>query len=279
MCTVCGCGSAAALSSASIHHHHHDDYEDHDAGCRHDDATAERPLGAVHAPGTPHTRVIQVEQDILAENNRFAAENRKIFDAGHILGLNLMSSPGSGKTTLLVRTIQDLQPRTSIAVIEGDQQTSFDAERIRAAGAQTVQINTGRNCHLDAHMVGHALRRLKLKPGAVVFIENVGNLVCPAAFDLGEASKVVMLSVTEGDDKPLKYPDIFAASDLMVLTKMDLLPYVDFDVNRCVALARRIQPAISVVQLSATSGEGLDGWYQWIARRREQRQESEAIAL
>jgi hydrogenase nickel incorporation protein HypB len=213
--------------------------------------------------------MIQVEQDILAENNRFAADNRKFFDAGSILGLNLMSSPGSGKTTLLVRTIQDLHPRLPLAVIEGDQQTSFDAERIREAGAQAVQINTGRNCHLDAHMVGHALRRLELKPGAVVFIENVGNLVCPAAFDLGEARKVVMLSVTEGDDKPLKYPDMFAVSDLMVLTKMDLLPYVDFDVDRCITLARRIQPAIAVVQLSATVGEGLEAWYQWIARCQE----------
>jgi hydrogenase nickel incorporation protein HypB len=274
MCTVCGCGATAAMNSADVHHHN--DHGHSDADHRHDDPAggSETPLGAVHAPGMAPSWVIQVEKDILAENNRFAADNRKFFEARRILGLNLMSSPGSGKTTLLVRTIQDLQPRIPVAVIEGDQQTSFDAERIRAAGAPTIQINTGRNCHLDAHMVGHALKRLELKPGAVVFIENVGNLVCPAAFDLGEASKVVMLSVTEGDDKPLKYPDIFAASDLMVLTKMDLLPYVNFDVSRCIALARRIQPTISVVQLSATVGEGLDAWYQWIARCREARQEA-----
>ena len=274
ICTVCGCSSAVAISSASLHHRHSTDCGEHDGSHRHDDPAGdtEWPIGAVHAPGMARSRVIQVERDILAEKNRFAADNRKVFNPGRILDLNLMSSPGSGKKTLLVRTIQDLQPCLPLAVIEGDQQSRFDWERIGAADAQTVQINTGRNCHLDAHMVSHAPGRLELKP-AVVFIENVGNLVCPAAFDLGEAGKVVMLSVTEGDDKPLKYPDIFAASDVMVLTKMDLLPYVNFDVSRCIALARRIQPTISVVQLSATVGEGLDAWYQWIARCRKARQE------
>jgi hydrogenase nickel incorporation protein HypB len=290
MCTVCGCGSSLAVPTAASgsaaaeshgysHHHHahhhnsrhavaHGHATDHVNDERANDDTA-GPLGAVHAPGTTRSRIIEVERDILDENNRHAADNRRSFAAGGILGLNLMSSPGSGKTTLLVRTIEDLKQDVPIGVIEGDQQTSFDAARIHAAGAASVQINTGRNCHLDAHMVGHALVRLKPEPGSVVFIENVGNLVCPSAFDLGEAHKVVMLSVTEGDDKPLKYPDIFAASDLMVLTKMDLLPYVAFDVERCIVFARRIRPTIEVVQLSAKSGDGLDAWYQWIEQRRK----------
>jgi hydrogenase nickel incorporation protein HypB len=213
-------------------------------------------------------RIVQIEQDILGENDRFADGNRAFFAGRGILALNLVSSPGSGKTTLLVRTIDDLGGRMPLAVIEGDQQTSFDADRIRATGVPALQINTGKGCHLDAHMVGHGVERLDPVPGAVLFIENVGNLVCPAAFDLGEAHKVVMLSVTEGDDKPLKYPDMFHAADLMLLTKIDLLPHVPFEVDRCVEFARRINPAIEVIHLSATSGEGLDAWYRWIDRRR-----------
>lgn len=286
MCSVCGCGSRpgeevpAADSDLPpphphVHHEHHAGHgRDH-----HGAADSERPLGAVHVPGVSRSRIIRVEQDILEENNRYAAGNRKILADNRILGLNLMSSPGSGKTTLLVRTIEDLRQDVPIAVIEGDQQTSFDAERIQATGAQSVQINTGRNCHLDAHMVGHALARLKPTPGSVIFIENVGNLVCPAAFDLGEAYKVVMLSVTEGDDKPLKYPDIFAASDLMVVTKIDLLPYVEFDLARCVAYARRIQPAIEVVQVSAKNGDGLEDWYRWIKLRRPSLLKQKTIAV
>jgi hydrogenase nickel incorporation protein HypB len=283
MCTVCGCGAEAAKATAADNHRHthhrHTHHEDHAGHPRDEQANGDTagPLGAVHAPGMAHSRIIQVEQDILAENNRYADDNRRFFAASRILGLNLMSSPGSGKTTLLVRTIQDLRQDVPIAVIEGDQQTSFDADRIHAAGAASVQINTGRNCHLNAHMVSHALARLKPKSGSVVFIENVGNLVCPAAFDLGEATKVVMLSVTEGDDKPLKYPDIFAASDLMVLTKMDLLPYVEFDVERCIAFARRIRPMIEVVQLSAKGGDGLDAWYRWIVQRRASSRNPEAV--
>jgi hydrogenase nickel incorporation protein HypB len=213
-------------------------------------------------------RIVEVERDILGENDRLADRNREFFAGRGILALNLVSSPGSGKTTLLVRTVGDLIGRMPLAVIEGDQQTSFDADRIRATGVPAMQINTGKGCHLDAHMVGHGVERLDPDPGAVLFIENVGNLVCPAAFDLGEAHKVVMLSVTEGDDKPLKYPDMFHAADLMVLTKIDLLPYVPFDVDRCVGFARRINPAIEVIHVSATSGEGLDAWYQWIDRGR-----------
>lgn len=285
MCGVCGCSHAAKAGVPSVdtdlrsrhpdlHHEiHADPMHDH-----HAPADEAGPLGAVHGPGTARTRIIQVERDILEENNRHAADNRRAFAAGRVLGLNLMSSPGSGKTTLLVRTIEDLQQKVPLAVIEGDQQTRLDADRIHAAGAASVQINTGRNCHLDAHMVGHALTQLKPAPGSIVFVENVGNLVCPSAFDLGEAHKVVMLSVTEGDDKPLKYPDIFAISDLMVVTKIDLLPYVEFDVSRCIAFARRIRPAIEVVQVSAKSGQGLDDWYRWIEQRRPSAGEPETFA-
>ncbi|HNH18088.1 hydrogenase nickel incorporation protein HypB, partial [Zoogloea sp.] len=180
----------------------------------------------------------------------------------------LVSSPGSGKTTLLVRTIEALQRRVPVCVVEGDQQTSFDAERIRATGAPALQINTGKGCHLDAHMVGRALERLAPPADSVLLIENVGNLVCPAAFDLGEAAKVVVLSVTEGEDKPLKYPDMFAAARLMLLNKTDLLPYLNFRVDDAIAYARRVNPALEVIQLSATSGAGFDAWLAWIDARR-----------
>jgi hydrogenase nickel incorporation protein HypB len=215
-------------------------------------------------------RAIKLETDILGENNRIAGHNRQHF-AGHgVTALNLVSSPGSGKTTLLCATIEALkvrQPQLHVAVIEGDQQTSFDADRIRATGAPAVQINTGKGCHLDAPMVAQAFAQLHAHSDApsLLFIENVGNLVCPAVWDLGEAAKVAILSVTEGEDKPLKYPDMFAASTLMVLNKIDLLPHVRFDVQRCIALARRVNPTIQVIQLSATSGEGMDAWLDWLA--------------
>ncbi len=217
-----------------------------------------------HAPGLSQARMVQIEQDVLAKNNSYAAANRRYFAERGIFALNLVSSPGSGKTTLLVRTIEALKGRLPIAVIEGDQQTSLDADRIRATGVPSLQINTGKGCHLDAHMVGHALERLNPAPEGVVMIENVGNLVCPAAFDLGEAHKVAILSVTEGEDKPLKYPDMFHAADLMLLNKIDLLPYVSFDVERCIEYARRVKPGIRVLQISATRGDGLDEWLAWI---------------
>ena len=219
---------------------------------------------------------MRVEQDILAENDRLATRNRAFFGERRILALNLMSAPGSGKTTLLARTIAD-RGGVPIAVIEGDQETSFDAERIRATGVPAVQINTGRGCHLDARMVGDALPVLEPRQGSVVFIENVGNLVCPAAFDLGEAARVVLLSVTEGDDKPLKYANMFAAAELMLVTKIDLLPFVPFDLERCSAFARRVNPEIEVLEVSATSGAGLGRWYDWIARRRAERRASMPI--
>ena len=211
--------------------------------------------------------MVQIEQDILGKNDQYAAANRSWFQAHGILALNLVSSPGSGKTSLLTRSIQDLKDQYPLAVIEGDQQTSHDADRIRATGVPALQINTGKGCHLDAHMVGHAIESLALAPRSLLFIENVGNLVCPAAFDLGEAHKVAILSVTEGEDKPLKYPDMFHAADLMLLNKIDLLPYLDFDVAQCIAYAQRVNPDIEVLQVSAHSGEGLEAWYAWLRER------------
>jgi hydrogenase nickel incorporation protein HypB len=217
-----------------------------------------------HAPGLTQERMVRIEQDILGKNNAYANSNREHFQRHGILALNLVSSPGSGKTSLLTATIEQLQGRYPVSVIEGDQQTSNDAERIRATGAPAVQVNTGKGCHLDAHMVGHAVEHLKLAGRGLLLIENVGNLVCPSAFDLGEAHKVVILSVTEGEDKPLKYPDMFHASDLMILNKIDLLPYVDFDVERCIEYARRINPKLEVLQVSARTGEGMDSWLNWL---------------
>ncbi len=189
------------------------------------------------------------------------------FEQSGVFALNFVSSPGSGKTQLLVRTITDLKDRFPISVIEGDQQTSNDAERIRATGVPALQINTGKGCHLDAHMVARALTELSVAPSSLLFIENVGNLVCPAAFDLGEAHKVVVLSVTEGEDKPLKYPEMFAASDLMLLNKSDLLPHVEFDVGRCLANALKVNPDLQTLVVSARSGEGMAAFYAWIEAR------------
>ncbi|MBU0593674.1 MAG: hydrogenase nickel incorporation protein HypB [Pseudomonadota bacterium] len=258
MCTTCGCGSGELKIGGKPHTHSHDQGElrfrrpNHEHSHEHD-----------HAHGETSRRV-QVEQDILSKNNAYAQRNRQHFAAHGIFALNLVSSPGSGKTTLLTRTIELLQGELPVAVIEGDQQTSFDAERIRATGVSAVQINTGKGCHLDAHMIEHALEDLKPDDHSLLFIENVGNLVCPASFDLGEAHKVVILSVTEGEDKPLKYPDMFAAAGLMLLNKVDLLPYLSFDVQKCMAYAKRVNPRIRVILTSATSGEGMDEWLGWL---------------
>lgn len=213
--------------------------------------------------------MLRIEQDILGRNNEFARSNRRYLSEQGILALNLVSSPGSGKTELLVKTIELLRQELPIAVIEGDQQTANDAERIRAAGVKAMQVNTGKGCHLDAHMVGHALQDLQPEQGSMLFIENVGNLVCPAAFDLGEAHKVAILSVTEGEDKPVKYPDMFIASDLMIVNKIDLLPYLDFDVGQCIAYARQVNPGIKVLQLSAKTGAGMADWLQWLKASRQ----------
>ncbi len=212
-------------------------------------------------------RIVQIERDILSKNRSYAEENRARFAQKGVLALNFVSSPGSGKTSLLVRAINDLKERLSIAVIEGDQQTSNDADRIRATGAKAIQVNTGKGCHLDAHMIGHALESLAPAENSLLFIENVGNLVCPAAFDLGEAHKVVLLSTTEGEDKPAKYPDMFAAADLMLLNKSDLLPHLDFDVGACIGHALRVNPNLQTLVVSAKTGEGLAAFYAWVEAR------------
>ena len=212
--------------------------------------------------------MVQIELDIMAKNDGYAARNRARWAQAGQLVLNLVSSPGSGKTSLLVRTLDDLRGSVPLGVIEGDQETANDADRIRATGVAAVQLNTGKGCHLDAHMVGHAAEALPLAEGGILFIENVGNLVCPAGFDLGEAHKVVVLSVTEGEDKPLKYPDMFAAADIMLLNKVDLLPHLDFDADLAEANARRINPRIRCLRVSARSGEGMDEWYAFLGAAR-----------
>ena len=303
MCTVCGCGAgetkiegeghvhehvhADGTVHSHPHGHDHDHHHEHGAAAaaahehshHHADGTVhshahahgiggDLDFGAgparANAPGLSQSRMVQIEQDILAKNNTYADANRRAFDERGIFALNLVSSPGSGKTTLLVKTIETLRDKVAISVVEGDQQTSNDAERIRATGVPALQINTGKGCHLDGHMVGHAIERLKPADGSLFLIENVGNLVCPAAFDLGEHHKVAILSVTEGEDKPLKYPDMFRAADVMLLNKCDLLPYLDFDADLAEANARRVNPDLTVFRVSATRGEGMSAWVDWI---------------
>lgn len=263
MCTTCGCGVTTGESGDHPDHHGHEHV--HADGTRHSHADGELAHEHEHA-AEAQRRTVQVEQDILARNDAYARANREYLAAHGVFALNLVSSPGAGKTTLLVKTIAALQGSLPLAVIEGDQETSRDADRIRAAGAPAVQINTGKACHLNAHQVGHAIEKLPLAEGGVLMIENVGNLVCPAAFDLGEAHKVVILSVTEGDDKPLKYPGMFAAASLLLLNKCDLLPHVEFDIDQAIAHARRVNPAIAVISVSATRGDGLPEWLDWIRR-------------
>jgi hydrogenase nickel incorporation protein HypB len=293
MCTTCGCGNGDtriegipvdehdemhrhADGTVHAHPHRHEGgahWHGLDGGTWHEHVHEHEPthvgapaggLGAVHAHDVPPARIVAVERDILAKNNAFADANRQLFADRGMFVLNLVSSPGSGKTTLLVRIIAALDGRVPVAVIEGDQQTTRDADRIRATGVPAVQINTGRGCHLDAHMVGDAIAALPRGQGGLLFIENVGNLVCPAAFDLGEAHKVVILSVTEGEDKPLKYPDMFHAADLLIINKVDLAPYVDFDVDAAIGHARQVRPGLPAMRVSATTGEGLDAWIEWL---------------
>jgi len=270
MCTTCGCGSNNTLINGIALSRRNAKRPANQDGA----ASAERLLFRPHqqhhdpAPAAMTTRRIQIEQNILAKNDALAADNRAFFAKHNTLALNLVSSPGSGKTTLLVRTIEALKESISLAVIEGDQQTDNDAERIRATGVQAIQINTGKGCHLDAEMIGHALDDLPSLDGGVLFIENVGNLVCPAAFDLGEAAKVVVLSVTEGEDKPLKYPDMFRAARLLLLNKCDLLPHLSFDIELAESYARRVNPDIRIIRISATSGEGMNDWLAWLDAQR-----------
>jgi hydrogenase nickel incorporation protein HypB len=230
------------------HHHDHDHGHDHAHDHAHDGAE----------------KTLDLQTRILAKNDALAARNRAWLAGREIFAVNLVSSPGAGKTTLVERTILALKEKIPIFVIEGDQATSLDGERIRAAGAPAVQVNTGAGCHLDAEMVARGLMELRPSPGSIVLIENVGNLVCPALFDLGEGAKAVVLSVTEGDDKPLKYPHMFRAAQLVAVNKIDLAPYVDFDRNRALENARRINPGIEALQISATTGEGLEAWLDWL---------------
>lgn len=296
-----GEGHAHALGEAHVHTHAdgttHSHGHDHGHGHGHDhEHEHAHPAGGTldygagparaHAPGLSQARMVEIETSILAKNDDYAARNRARFEAAGLLALNLLSGPGAGKTTLLVETLKALAGRLPTAVIEGDQQTDNDAARIRAAGAPAVQINTGKGCHLDAHMVGHAVEKLPLPPGGVLFIENVGNLVCPAAFDLGETKRVTLISVAEGDDKPLKYPDIFEGADLVLITKADLAPHVDADMAQLEANIRRVNPRADILRVSARGEVGLSRWISWLDKARAERldalaaaRESEAQAL
>ncbi len=271
MCATCGCSSkrrprVTDLKSGSVltvdHDHAHDHEHPHDHDHVHDYDHGEGHAPHVHAD--PPTRLVKLEQEVLAKNDLLAQRNRGWFEGRGILAVNLMSSPGSGKTTLLERTIRDLGAELPISVIEGDQETLFDAERIRATGCRVVQINTGSGCHLDAEMMARGLSTLDPPADSILMIENVGNLVCPALFDLGERHKVVIMSITEGEDKPLKYPHMFRAAGLMLLNKIDLEPYLAFDIERCVGYAKQINPDLEVLRVSATRGDGLDAWYAWL---------------
>ena len=274
MCATCGCSTEAKVTVVPDHGHGHghspDHEHEHDHGPEHAHEHDQGP-GHDHGHGAPHLHAhpvvattVDLEARVLAKNDALAERNRAWFAGREILALNLVSSPGSGKTTLLERTIRELMPELSIAVIEGDQETTNDADRIRAAGAPAVQVNTGTGCHLEAEMVARGLKELRPASGSVLMIENVGNLVCPALFDLGERAKVIVLSVTEGEDKPLKYPHMFRAAAVMLLNKIDLLPHLDFDVAAAIKNARMVNPEIKVLQVSAKSGEGLQAWYGWI---------------
>jgi len=279
MCETCGCSEGAAVTMTHLqeerspimidglqahshphnptdsheHSHHHHEHHNHTHDHIHDEQGRVIPLGT----------------HLLAKNDQLAAENRTWFAEQRICVLNLVSSPGSGKTTLLEKTLSDLKGELPIAVVEGDQATLHDAERIRATGCEVIQINTGTGCHLEADMLRRGVDQLHLQESNLLFVENVGNLVCPALFDLGEWAKVVILSVTEGEDKPLKYPHMFRAAQLMLLNKVDLLPYLQFNLDRCLKAALEINPTLKILQVSATTGEGMEEWYDWIRLQQE----------
>jgi hydrogenase nickel incorporation protein HypB len=274
MCATCGCSEGAAgvrvIDPAASHDHSHGNGHghSHEHGHAHEHGHShEHGQAAAAAPDPDRGHTIALEQRVLARNDELAEHNRRWLTERAILAVNLMSSPGAGKTTLLERTIVDLAGELPVSVVEGDQETLLDADRITATGCRVVQINTGSGCHLDAEMVDRGLRALAPPERSVVFIENVGNLVCPALFDLGEAAKIVITSTTEGADKPLKYPQMFAAADLVLLNKVDLLPYLSFDVPACLTAIRRVNPRATVLQLSATRGDGLAAWYDWLRDR------------
>jgi hydrogenase nickel incorporation protein HypB len=280
MCATCGCSGDAVISllpagpgqhrsqkPGAGHDHGPGPGHDHGPGHSHDSGPGQ-DVGHVHIRGTAASdRTVILQQKVLAKNDALAQRNRDWLRSRGVLAVNLMSSPGAGKTTLLERTVRALAGHLSLSVIEGDQETSLDGQRIRAAGAAVVQINTGVGCHLDAAMVAEGLRALDPPGGSIVVIENVGNLVCPALFDLGEEAKVVISSVTEGADKPVKYPNMFRQADLVLVNKIDLLPYVDFDARSHAADLRRVSPGALMMELSASTGEGMQDWYDWLRRR------------
>ena len=274
MCSTCGCGETDKIELKRpgggdvieispiitvAHDHGHDHNHDHHHGHSHDHEHHHH-----HDHAHSHSHVIDLETDILNKNNLLAERNKGYFDAKNILALNLVSSPGSGKTAVLERTLKDLGGKIPFSVIEGDQQTTNDADRINKAKVPVIQINTGQGCHLDSDMINKAVKELKPADNSVLFIENVGNLVCPALFRLGEDFRVVIISVTEGDDKPIKYPDMFASSDLCLINKIDLLPYVDFDVEKAKEYALRVNHHLEFIELSARTGEGMEKWYDFL---------------
>jgi hydrogenase nickel incorporation protein HypB len=257
MCDTCGCGddkfSVHFHNEPHEHNHDHDHDEHHHHHHHHEEEHSHT-----------HKKVIDMNVDILSQNNLLAQRNRGYLEGRNVLCFNLVSSPGSGKTTILEKTIKLLLPTRQVFVIEGDQQTTRDAERVEKAGAPAIQVNTGTGCHLDAQMIQSAMRKMEVSSGSVLFIENVGNLVCPALFDLGEQKRVVVISVTEGDDKPLKYPYMFQSSQLCIINKIDLLPYVKFDVEKACGYARELNPNIEILLLSAENCEGMSQWIEWI---------------
>ena len=275
MCITCGCGTNSAHIVNREHQHNHshgnhtgeahshDHHHAHVSLYNHDHSHTHNEMGHQNT----ESRMIHLEKDILHENALLASRNRGYLDAKGILAINLVSSPGSGKTMLLERTLTDLKEELSFSVIEGDQQSTVDADRIEATGTKAVQINTGKGCHLDAHMVLHAIQEIKPLENSLLFIENVGNLVCPSMFDLGENERVVIISVTEGDDKPLKYPDMFHTSGICIINKIDLLPYVPFDCDKLIENAKKINPNLIFFRVSCTTGEGLNSWYDWLRER------------
>jgi len=274
MCTTCGCSSGGGVRLLTVGHGHghrhphpHDSHDQY--GHEHHEHDHDHEFTQVHfvEPADGGQRTIELQQKVLAKNDQLAALNREWLRGRGILAVNLMSSPGAGKTTLLERTARDLSDRIAISVVEGDQETALDASRMLRAGSSVVQINTGAGCHLDAEMLSRGLRSLDPPAGSIVMIENVGNLVCPALFDLGEQARVVLASTTEGADKPLKYPHMFRQADLVLLNKIDLLPYIDFDVREYSSGLRKVTPDALLLQVSASTGDGMDAWYDWLRRR------------
>lgn len=273
MCDTCGCGHGDATVLKPGEEHHHHDHGPHGNHLHQHDHKHPHSHDHTHGDGHDHShdhsqdRRVAIEQDVLGKNNLLAERNRGFLEAKNILALNLVSSPGSGKTSLLERTIREKGKESAFYIVEGDQQTMNDANRIKEAGAPVVQVNTGEGCHLDADMVNRAIKKLEPAERSILMIENVGNLVCPAMFDLGESLRVVIISVTEGEDKPLKYPYMFETSDLCIINKTDLLPYLDFDLEKTREYALQVNPRLEFIELSVKTGEGMEQWYEWLRKQ------------